>query len=113
VWAEVQELAWAQITGTRATGLILNAIVTQTGMTAPVPYRYVACRDGSLAVLILPAYRERADRVEAAAAAGEEAHGRLSATGAALRSPHPRPLSSPPGSSPAGEGCADDAGRTL
>jgi AcrR family transcriptional regulator len=67
VRAEVQGLAWAQVEQAGASALSLKAIAKQLGMTAPALYRYFASRDDLLTELILSAYRDLAEVVEAAA----------------------------------------------
>jgi AcrR family transcriptional regulator len=65
VKAEVKTHAWQQIADAGASGLSLKAIATQMGMTAPALYRYFANRDELLTELILTAYRQLAEAVEA------------------------------------------------
>jgi AcrR family transcriptional regulator len=67
VRAEVQERAWTQVAEAGASALSLKAIAKQLGMTAPALYRYFASRDDLLTELIVSAYRELAELVEAAA----------------------------------------------
>jgi len=85
VRAEVQELAWVQVTQTGASGLSLKAIAKQMGITAPALYRYFASRDELLTELILSVYRELAELVEAAAGARDADRDKLIATATALR----------------------------
>ncbi|MET0967127.1 MAG: TetR/AcrR family transcriptional regulator [Nakamurella sp.] len=63
---EVRERAWAQIGQDGASALSLKAIATAMGMTAPALYRYYNSRDELLTELILSAYLDLAERVEAA-----------------------------------------------
>jgi AcrR family transcriptional regulator len=72
VRAEVREHAWSQITEAGAPGLSLKAIAQRMGMTAPALYRYFASRDELLTELILSAYLDLAETVEAAAEAAAE-----------------------------------------
>jgi AcrR family transcriptional regulator len=83
---EVQVLAWEQIGQAGTSALSLKAIATQMGMTAPALYRYYSSRDELLTQLILSAYQELAELVEAAAAvAGIEPAERLAGIAQALR----------------------------
>ena len=81
--AEVQGLAWAQIEQAGASALSLKAIAKQLGMTAPALYRYFASRDDLLTELILSAYRDLAEVVEAASTGPAPA--RLDAMATAFR----------------------------
>jgi AcrR family transcriptional regulator len=72
VRAEVREHAWSQITEAGASALSLKAIAQRMGMTAPALYRYFASRDELLTELILSAYLDLAETVEAAARAAAE-----------------------------------------
>ncbi|GGM02805.1 TetR/AcrR family transcriptional regulator [Nakamurella endophytica] len=67
VLAEVRERAWQQVELAGASALSLKAIATDMGMTAPALYRYVAGRDELLTDLVLEAYGDLAETVEAAA----------------------------------------------
>jgi len=62
---EVEALAWEQITQAGASALSLKAIATRMGMTAPALYRYYGSRDELLTQLILSAYQEVAELIEA------------------------------------------------
>lgn len=66
VRAEIRARAWNQIAAAGASGLSLKAIAQQMGMSAPALYRYFANRDELLTELILGAYRDLGDAVEAA-----------------------------------------------
>ena len=70
VRSEVQAHAWEQIAEAGAAGLSLKAIAKHMGMTAPALYRYFAGRDELLTGMILSAYEELAEVVEAAASGG-------------------------------------------
>lgn len=70
VRAEVKECAREQIATAGASGLSLNAIAKQMGMSGPALYRYFAGRDELITELVRDAYRSIAD---AFVAAGEEA----------------------------------------
>jgi AcrR family transcriptional regulator len=72
VTAEVRGLAWSQVESAGVSALSLKAIAHQLGMTAPALYRYVGSRDELLTELVLSAYRDLAETVEAAAS-GEPA----------------------------------------
>lgn len=63
---EIQTRAWEQISRDGVSALSLKAVATQMGMTAPALYRYYSSRDELLTELILSAYRDLAERVEAA-----------------------------------------------
>ncbi|CAM5722812.1 MULTISPECIES: TetR/AcrR family transcriptional regulator [Streptomyces] len=79
--AEIKERAWEQIATTGATGLSLNAIAKQMGMSGPALYRYFASRDELITELIRDAYRSLADTIRTAAASGAD----LAVLGRALR----------------------------
>ncbi|MGW2839912.1 TetR/AcrR family transcriptional regulator [Streptomyces sp. NPDC001493] len=70
VRAEVKKCAREQIATAGASGLSLNAIAKQMGMSGPALYRYFAGRDELITELVRDAYRSIAD---AFTAAGEEA----------------------------------------
>jgi AcrR family transcriptional regulator len=63
---EVRAKAWAQIGQDGVSALSLKAIATAMGMTAPALYRYYNSRDELLTELILSAYLDLAECVEAA-----------------------------------------------
>ncbi|MEV5177359.1 TetR/AcrR family transcriptional regulator [Streptomyces flaveolus] len=79
--AEIKERAWEQIAAAGATGLSLNAIAKQMGMSGPALYRYFASRDDLITELIRDAYHSLADIIRTAAASGAD----LAALGRALR----------------------------
>ncbi|MFF7853931.1 WHG domain-containing protein [Streptomyces sp. NPDC007904] len=81
VRAEIKERAREQIATSGASGLSLNAIAKQMGMSGPALYRYFAGRDELITELIRDAYGSLADAFRAAAASGADLHG----LGAALR----------------------------
>lgn len=85
VRAEVQQHAWKQLAEAGVSGLSLKAIAKLMGITAPALYRYFASRDDLLTELILSAYRELADVVEAVAGTDDAPRDRLVAIGAAIR----------------------------
>ena len=66
VRAEVLRHAWQQVAEAGASALSLKAIAKQMGISAPALYRYYASRDELLTELILSAYRDLAEVVEAA-----------------------------------------------
>ncbi|MEI5100804.1 TetR/AcrR family transcriptional regulator [Streptomyces sp. PmtG] len=70
VRAEVKEHAWEQIATAGASGLSLNAIAKRMGMSGPALYRYYASRDELITELVRDAYRDLADTIRAASAAG-------------------------------------------
>ncbi|MFF1543767.1 TetR/AcrR family transcriptional regulator [Streptomyces sp. NPDC058291] len=70
VRAEVKQRAWEQIATAGASGLSLNAIAKQMGLSGPALYRYFAGRDELITELIRDAYRSLADAFRAASAAG-------------------------------------------
>ncbi|MES9520822.1 TetR/AcrR family transcriptional regulator [Streptomyces capoamus] len=79
--AEIKERAWEQIAAAGATGLSLNAIARQMGMSGPALYRYFASRDDLITELIRDAYHSLADTIRTAAASGAD----LAVLGHALR----------------------------
>ncbi|MFF9184222.1 TetR/AcrR family transcriptional regulator [Streptomyces misionensis] len=79
--AEIKERAWEQIAAAGASGLSLNAIAKQMGMSGPALYRYFASRDELITELIRDAYRSLADTIRTAAASGAD----LAVLGRALR----------------------------
>jgi AcrR family transcriptional regulator len=87
VRAEVQTHAWHQIAEAGASALSLKAIAKQMGISAPALYRYFASRDDLLTELILSAYRDLAEVVEAAAAgqSADSAAPRLTSVAQAMR----------------------------
>lgn len=85
VRTEVHDHAWAQIAEAGASGLSLKAIAQQMGMTAPALYRYFASRDDLLTELVLAAYRDLAETVEAAAARTGDPTRQVRAVSGALR----------------------------
>jgi AcrR family transcriptional regulator len=88
VRAEVLRHAWQQVAEAGATALSLKAIAKQMGISAPALYRYFASRDELLTELILSAYRELAEVVEAAGAGVEPeqiASRRLASVAQAMR----------------------------
>lgn len=70
VRAEIKEHAWEQIAGAGASGLSLNAIAKQMGMTGPALYRYFGSRDELITELVMDAYHSLAGAFRAAAAGG-------------------------------------------
>ena len=82
---EVQTRAWTQISLDGVSALSLKAIATAMGLTAPALYRYYKSRDELLTELIVSAYADLAELVEAAALRSDTSAGRLSAIGNALR----------------------------
>lgn len=70
VRAEIKARAWGQIATAGASGLSLNAIAKELGMSGPALYRYFAGRDELITALIRDAYRGLADTFRAAAESG-------------------------------------------
>jgi hypothetical protein len=67
-WAGPHDAAQGCDSWTVASALSLNAIARQMGLTAPALYRYFADRDAPLAELVIDAYDDLADALEAAVA---------------------------------------------
>ncbi|MEU7044609.1 TetR/AcrR family transcriptional regulator [Streptomyces varsoviensis] len=72
VRTEIKEHAWQQIADSGASGLSLNAIAKQMGMSGPALYRYFAGRDELITALIRDAYRGFADAVVASQESGPD-----------------------------------------
>ncbi|MFI1071307.1 TetR/AcrR family transcriptional regulator [Streptomyces puniciscabiei] len=70
VRAEIKAKAWEQIAVSGASGLSLNAIAKELGMSGPALYRYFSGRDDLITELVRDAYRGLADTFRAAAEAG-------------------------------------------
>ena len=70
VRAEIKAKAWEQIATAGASGLSLNAIAKELGMSGPALYRYFSGRDDLITELIRDAYRGLADTFRAEADAG-------------------------------------------
>jgi AcrR family transcriptional regulator len=84
--AEVRARAWGQIGEAGASALSLKAIAKQMGMSAPALYRYFSSRDELLTELIVGAYRDLAETMEAEAAKeAQSPERRLRRLGLALR----------------------------
>lgn len=75
VRAEIKEHAREQIATAGASGISLNAIAKQMGMSGPALYRYFAGRDELITELVRDAYRSLADTLGAAAADGADLSG--------------------------------------
>ncbi|MGI5134789.1 MULTISPECIES: TetR/AcrR family transcriptional regulator [unclassified Streptomyces] len=67
---EIKARAWQQIATAGASGLSLNAIAKEMGMSGPALYRYFAGRDELITELIRDAYRGLADTIRAAVDSG-------------------------------------------
>ncbi|GAB2649665.1 TetR/AcrR family transcriptional regulator [Saccharopolyspora gloriosae] len=65
--AEAKEVALDQLAESGPAGISLNAIAKRMGITGPALYRYFENRDALLSALIVDAYRDMAEAVEAAA----------------------------------------------
>ncbi|WP_229713076.1 TetR/AcrR family transcriptional regulator [Streptomyces fuscichromogenes] len=70
VRADIKARAWEQIAKAGATGLSLNAIAKELGMSGPALYRYFGSRDELITELIRDTYRGLADTFRAAADSG-------------------------------------------
>jgi AcrR family transcriptional regulator len=68
--AEIVEVGRRHLITDGAAGLSLRAIARDLGMVSSAVYRYVAGRDDLLTLLLVDAYTELADAVDAAADAG-------------------------------------------
>ncbi|MFK0156282.1 TetR/AcrR family transcriptional regulator [Streptomyces sp. NPDC090499] len=67
VRADIKARAWEQIARSGASGLSLNAIAKELGMSGPALYRYFGSRDELITEVIRDAYRSLADTCRAAA----------------------------------------------
>lgn len=83
--AEIKQLAMQQIAEGGTGALSLNAIAKAMGMSGAALYRYFASRDDLLAELIVDAYHDLADALQAAAGRGESPVARFRATAGAYR----------------------------
>ncbi|MCP9275184.1 TetR/AcrR family transcriptional regulator [Mycolicibacterium arenosum] len=82
----IVELGREQLTTVGAAGLSVRAIARDLGMVSSAVYRYVASRDELLTLLLVDAYTDLADGVDAArAAAGPAWTAQLRATARAVR----------------------------
>jgi AcrR family transcriptional regulator len=68
--AQIIDLGRRHLVTEGAAGLSLRAIARDLGMVSSAVYRYVASRDDLLTLLLIDAYSELADAVDAAAATG-------------------------------------------
>ena len=68
VEAQIVELGREQLVTEGAAGLSLRAIARDLGMVSSAVYRYVASRDDLLTLLLIDAYSDLADAVDAAGA---------------------------------------------
>ncbi|MEU5531809.1 TetR/AcrR family transcriptional regulator [Streptomyces sp. NPDC020362] len=75
VRAEIKAKAWEQIATAGASGLSLNAIAKELGMSGPALYRYFGGRDDLITELIRDAYRSLADTFRATADADSDLPG--------------------------------------
>jgi len=85
---EIKACAWAQVATAGASGLSLNAIARQLGVTGPALYRYFASRDELLTELVIDAYHDLADALTAATsrAPGRKPEANFEAVARAYRS---------------------------
>ena len=82
----IVELGRRHLVTDGAAGLSLRAIARDLGMVSSAVYRYVASRDELLTLLLVDAYTELADAVEAAQrAAGTDWRAQLAALAHAAR----------------------------
>ncbi|CAN5215308.1 TetR/AcrR family transcriptional regulator [soil metagenome] len=72
VEAQIVELGRRQLVTEGAAGLSLRAIARDLGMVSSAVYRYVASRDELLTLLLIDAYSDLADAVDAAAAGADD-----------------------------------------
>ncbi|MFG2968115.1 TetR/AcrR family transcriptional regulator [Streptomyces sp. NPDC048288] len=70
VRADIKARAWEQIAKAGASGMSLNAIAKELGMSGPALYRYFGSRDELITELIRDAYRSLADTFRTAADSG-------------------------------------------
>ncbi|MEU2336878.1 TetR/AcrR family transcriptional regulator [Streptomyces sp. NPDC013172] len=75
VRSDIKGRAWEQLARSGASGLSLNAIAKELGMSGPALYRYFGSRDELITELIRDAYRSLADSLRAAADSGAGLHG--------------------------------------
>src|SRR5690348_10582549 len=71
--AQIIELGRRHLVTEGAAGLSLRAVARDLGMVSSAVYRYVASRDDLLTLLLVDAYGELADAVDAAAGGGNPA----------------------------------------
>jgi AcrR family transcriptional regulator len=83
--AQIIELGRRHLVTEGAAGLSLRAIARELGMVSSAVYRYVASRDELLTLLLVDAYTELADAVDAARAAESPWQERLVRTAHAAR----------------------------
>lgn len=83
--AEIKQLAMRQVAAGGAEALSLNAIAKAMGMSGAALYRYFASRDDLLAELIVDAYHDLADVLQAAAGRGASPVDRFRAVMGAYR----------------------------
>lgn len=81
----IKELALAQLAETGATSLSLRAIARELNLVSSAIYRYYASRDDLITALILDAYNDLGEHLEAASAPDRQGGGRR-----AQRSPRRR-----------------------
>ncbi len=82
---EITEAATRQLTLVGPAELSVRAIARELGMASSAIYRYVESRDELLTLLIVSAYQDMADYVEAAAARTHEPRRRWTVLGLACR----------------------------
>lgn len=75
VRAQIKRLANTQLAELGPAGLSLSAMARELGMSAPALYRYFASRDALLTELVVDAYDDLADALEAAVSSGPSSAG--------------------------------------
>ncbi|GLZ33829.1 TetR family transcriptional regulator [Lentzea sp. NBRC 105346] len=85
VRTEAKSIAWEQIGASGASGLSLNAIAKQMGVSGPALYRYFAGRDELMTELISDAYTDIAAALRAAAVREKDDRKRPAAVANGLR----------------------------
>lgn len=85
--AEIKAIARQQMAEVGASALSLRAIARAMGMSAPALYRYFADRDALVTALIIEAYEDLGDAIEAASLTGDQDdyYGRFQAIALAYR----------------------------
>ncbi|MCP5097911.1 MAG: TetR/AcrR family transcriptional regulator [Chloroflexi bacterium] len=85
--AEIKDVARQQMMNVGAAALSLRAIAREMGLSAPALYRYFPNRDALVTTLIIEAYLDLGDQMEAAnlAVTADDYYGRLQAIALAYR----------------------------
>src|ERR1700760_2976581 len=82
---QIIELGRQHLVTDGAAGLSLRAIARDLGMVSSAVYRYVASRDDLLTLLLIDAYSDLADAVDAAGAGAGDWRGQITAMARAAR----------------------------